>query len=266
MTPLRLAVSIHDVSPATWPLCRRLLAVVERSGCAPCTLLVVPDHHRSGRCDLDRDFVRAIGLRLARGDEVALHGYFHLDDAPLPVSVRAWVRRRLLTAGEGEFAGLAPEEAAARLARGRRLFARLGWPTRGFVPPAWLFGPGQVELLGCAGFAWTSTRDALWDLRAGVTRAAPSLTCSVRSPWRRLASRSWLAIGERLYAGQGLLRVALHPADARHPGVLESWARLLVRLRRAREPLLEGDWTLTSAVSRESARGGSRTGGSPPPS
>ncbi len=244
MSALRLAVSIHDVAPVTWPLCRRLIALVEESGCGPCTLLVVPDYHRSGRCDLDRSFSHAIDRRLSRGDDVALHGYFHWDDAPTALSAQAWFSRRVLTSGEGEFAALERRKAAARLERGRRLFTSLGWPTRGFVPPAWLLGPGLVELLRAAGFAWTSTRDALVDLRDGTGRAAPSLTCSVRSPWRRLASRSWLAIGERVYGSQRLLRVALHPADARHARVIGAWARVLRHLREDREPLLEGDWLL----------------------
>lgn len=240
MSPPALAVSIHDVSPATWAQCRRLLALVAAAGAGPCTLLVVPDYHHAGRCDLERDFVRAISRRLGRGDDVALHGYYHLDDGPAPRSPAAWLRRRVLTAREGEFAALASDEAAARLERGRRLFSALGWPTAGFVPPAWLLGPGQRDLLRAAGFAWTSTRSSLIDLVGGREIRAPTMTCSVRSSARRFASCSWLGIGPRLYAGQGLLRIALHPADARHPGITAAWSRLLAQLLRERSPILEG--------------------------
>jgi hypothetical protein len=243
MTAPRLAVSIHDVAPATWTHCQRLLELVARSFRGPCTLLVVPDYHRSGRCDLDRDFRQAIERRLRRGDDVALHGYFHWDEAPPPRSFGGWIQRRVLTASEAKFAGLAREDAARRLEQGRRLFAAQGWPTRGFVPPAWQFGPGQLELLREAGFGWTTTRETVIDLHSGARCAAPSLTCSVRSPLRRVASFSWLSIGDRLYAGHGRLRLALHPADARHPPVVAAWARLLERLRRNREPQLEGEWS-----------------------
>jgi predicted deacetylase len=242
VTALRLAVSIHDVAPATWRQCADLLGLVARADCGPCTLLVVPDYHRSGRCDLDRDFVRAVTRRLHRGDDIALHGYFHWDDAPAPLTLRGWISRRVLTAHEGEFAALGRDQAAARLERGQRLFQSLGWPTRGFVPPAWLLGPGQAELLRDAGFEWTSTRDSIINLADGSRRPAPSLTCSVRSPLRRWASRSWLSVGQRLYGSHRLLRVALHPSDARHARIMEDWLRLLLGLRRSRLPVLEGPW------------------------
>ena len=79
-----LCIAIHDVAPATWPACARLIAVLDAIGAPPATLLVVPDWHRRGAIDADAAFRRAIDARIARGDEIALHGHVHLDEARAP--------------------------------------------------------------------------------------------------------------------------------------------------------------------------------------
>src|SRR5579884_1177916 len=107
-----LCIALHDVAPATWPHCARWLDLLDALGAPPLTLLVVPNFHGRGRIDRDPAFCRAIERRLAGGDELALHGYDHRDAAPAPRGARAWWRRRVLTAGEGEFAAL--DEAQAR--------------------------------------------------------------------------------------------------------------------------------------------------------
>jgi len=68
-----VCVSVHDVAPATWTQCERLLGMLDAIGPLPVTLLVVPDFHRAGAVDTSAAFIRAIKARLARGDEVALH-------------------------------------------------------------------------------------------------------------------------------------------------------------------------------------------------
>ncbi|HEY6943202.1 DUF2334 domain-containing protein, partial [Dokdonella sp.] len=143
----RLCIAIHDVAPATWPACDRLLALVDALGAPPLTLLVVPDWHRRGAIDADRAFRRAIDARVARGDELALHGLVHLDEATPPRRALDRLRRRVLTAGEGEFAALDEGEALARIDAGLERFSRCGWAARGFVAPAWLRGAGTRAAL-----------------------------------------------------------------------------------------------------------------------
>ena len=43
-----LCIALHDVAPATWPRCERLLAMLDGIGARAVTLLVVPDFHRGG--------------------------------------------------------------------------------------------------------------------------------------------------------------------------------------------------------------------------
>ena len=252
MTP-RLCIAIHDVAPATWPACERLLALVDAIGAPPLTLLVVPDWHRCGPIDADPAFRRAIDARVARGDELALHGLVHLDEAGPPHGVLDRLRRRVLTAGEGEFAALDEAEASARIDAGLQRFARCGWSAQGFVPPAWLAGDGARTALARTALRWTSTHGTLEDVRRRWRLAAPALGASARSSWRRRASRAWLPLAARAWQAAPLLRVALHPADATHADLIDGWRRVLAALLARREALTKSAAIAHAGVACEMA-------------
>ena len=73
-----LCVVLHDVAPATLPACDRMLRAIEEvSYDVPLTLLAVPRYHCDPPSAFFGDWLRG---RSARGDEIALHGYTHLDD------------------------------------------------------------------------------------------------------------------------------------------------------------------------------------------
>ncbi|HXQ64170.1 MAG TPA: polysaccharide deacetylase family protein, partial [Steroidobacteraceae bacterium] len=236
------AVSVHDVAPATWPDCARLLELL-----APLevrtTLLVVPHYHGGCRADADPGFATALRERVVDGDEVVVHGYYHRDTGPVPRSPLDWGRRRLYTAREGEFGALADDEALARLRAGRDMIAAMGFEPRGFVAPAWLLGPGAWRALRASGFHYTCTRDALVPLAGAPARrvAAPSLVYSARSRLRRAVSKRWNTQRLRSLSAAPRVRAALHPADARHPAVLGHWRELLEQLAGARRPALESE-------------------------
>jgi predicted deacetylase len=238
-----VCIALHDVAPATWPQCSRLLTMLRELGDPPLTLLVVPDYHGGGRIDRSREFVRAVEQRIGRGDELALHGYDHLDHAPAPRTPAAWLRRRVLTASEGEFSELACAEARTRIDRGLEIFERLGWQADGFVAPAWLASAGTRAALRQFSLRYTSTHTQLIDLRHDRHHRAPCLTASPRSAWRRRASQLWLATTEILTAQSPLIRIGLHPADALHADLIDCWRGLLTRLLRQRTAL-----TKTQAV------------------
>lgn len=233
------SVSIHDVAPATWQACRELLALVECFA-VPASLLVVPHYHGGTRADADQPFAAALRARLARGDDIVLHGYYHHDDGPAPRGVAEWLRRRVYTASEGEFDALDANTARQRLVAGCQCFARLGLPPPlGFVAPAWLLGHGAREALAGSDFRYTSTRDSLIRIADGALIAAPSLVTATRSTWRRLASIAWLRARLAALAERPLIRVALHPADARHADILALWKATLAQLSATRRPVLE---------------------------
>ena len=220
-----LCVSLHDVAPATWQYCEHVLDAVREVADIRMTLLVVPAYH--GQCSAQPEFERAMGARQARGDELALHGYFH-SDPHVPSDLVDWARRRIYTAGEGEFCGLSEDEARERLTLGTRWFEANAWSLSGFVAPAWLLGPGAWKALRARrDLQYTSTLTKLFVLPEGQAIDAPCLTYSVRSAWRRPTSIVWNTMLSRVTRTCEMLRIGLHPYDAESRSVRRSWQRLL---------------------------------------
>lgn len=241
-----LAVVMHDVAPATLPAVERVLALLrEREPALPVTQLVVPRWHGQPSTP---QFDRWLDEAAARGDELVLHGYTHRDDGR-PRGLVDLLRRRVYTAGEGEFAALDARDAARRLRQGRLWFAAGGWPLHGFVAPAWLMSEGTWEALADAPFDYTCTLRRLVSLPGRRAWRCRSLVYSTRAAWRRAASCAWNAGLARLQRQAPLLRLELHPPDADHAAVRQSWSGLLdAALRDGRQPL-----TLHAAV-RQLAR------------
>ena len=224
-----LCVSIHDVAPHTWPLCKRLLQAIHAVAPIPTTFLVVPAYHHLPVANpglYDRD----LELRLAKGDELALHGYTHLDEAPPATAWRQRFRREIVTLREGEFAALDANQARRRLALGLEWFARRGWPVCGFVAPAWLMGAGGVQALTEFPFQYTTSFSAFHLLRHGIAVAAPSLVYTARNPAGRWFSQHWTSLRAQLQSEAPLVRLALHPNDANFPALLYHCQRLIERL------------------------------------
>jgi predicted deacetylase len=238
-----LCVSIHDVAPSTLPACKTIADAVARlDPRLPLTLLVVPRYH--GETRVTSSFADWIAERLARGDELALHGWTHRDEANAPRAL-GFLARRIYTAGEGEFSALSREDAAARIGQGRLWFAEHGWRAEGFVAPAWLASPGTWDALRDFDFLYTTTLSRFHVLRHGIALRAPSVVYSTRSAWRRSASRAWNAGVARASTEMQLVRVGFHPADAAYPQVMSHALSLLGRLSGDRVALTKSAFART---------------------
>jgi predicted deacetylase len=165
-----LCVSIHDVAPATWSDCLRLVEAVRAVADIPLTWLVVPHYHF--RPEQSPAMEACLNVALERGDELALHGYSHLDTEAGSGGLRARFLRNVYTRREGEFAALTEAEARRRLELGLDWFAARGWTPTGFIPPAWLLGEGAWRALRDAPFAYTTTFSHFHCLRGGAQRRA----------------------------------------------------------------------------------------------
>jgi len=245
-----VAVVLHDVSPSTWNACERLLDLVasvdER---IPATLLVVPRYHGAPPFTRDLQFRGAIDSRLSRGDEIALHGYTHVDDGARPDSIRGWFARRVLTAGEAEFATLGANAARERIERGLALFDACGWRPAGFVPPAWQISPAALSCLTeFPVLRYTSTLRFLSSLHPRSSFAIPCLGFSSRTRVRRLMSIAWNRVRCAQVEPAPLLRIALHPADAQHADTASAWRELL------RQVMCERVAVTKSALLQSAAR------------
>lgn len=217
---------LHDVAPETWPDYQPFVEAVDALGQIPMTLLVVPDFHKRNALDRAPDFCRTMNQRLERGDELALHGYYHADDGPPPRSPRDYFMRRIYT-WEGEFYALSEQQAMQRLAAGIELFEQQDWPLSGFVAPAWLMSEGTRRALSQSPLSYTSDPQHLYRLPDFTQVPAPGLVWSARSAWRRGFSRlvsSWRTVQLQQAT---TLRLGLHPVDMRHRFSRDYWLQTL---------------------------------------
>jgi hypothetical protein len=241
---MKLLVSLHDVTPfhaARLALAERVLAdlAIRRM-----TYLLVPRFH--GLWDVCGDEAFRRWCRAARPFEVewALHGFEHREPAGAkpPSGLAARLKRRYLTAGEGEFLALDEGEAAERLERGRAAFHDcLGREPQAFVAPAWLFRPDLLPQLRGAGFQITEDHRYLYDLTRGRRLDCPVITWATRSLVRRVGSRVVNRALARRWQDVPLLRIALHPFDFTEPETVRAIVGALRTALADREPVLAGN-------------------------
>jgi uncharacterized protein len=240
-----LCVSIHDVAPATWPDCLRLVQAVREVADIPLTWLVVPHYHF--RPERSPAMEACLDVVLERGDELALHGYSHLDTEANGGGLARRFLRNVYTRKEGEFAALTEAEAQRRLQLGLAWFAERGWTPNGFVPPAWLLGKGAWNALRASDFAYTTTFSHFHCLRDGAGQASrhsvlsPSLVYAARNRGGRLLSPRVADATARMLEKSPLVRFSLHPPDARYPELVRHAQRVLERLLAQREAVTKDE-------------------------
>ncbi|MFI8223936.1 DUF2334 domain-containing protein [Pseudomonas sp. NPDC085632] len=233
---------LHDVAPSTWADYQPFVAAVDALGQVPMTWLVVPDFHRHNALNAHPAFRRLLDERVARGDELALHGYFHDDQEPGPTTPRDWFMRRVYT-HEGEFYRLSRESALARLRAGIDVFQRCNWPLHGFVAPAWLMSDGTRQALRELPLSYTSDPQHLYRLPEFTAINAPGLVWSARSAWRRGLSKLVCEQREQRWCQAPVIRLGLHPVDMRHHFSRDYWLKTLERLlAEGRVPMTKIDW------------------------
>jgi len=245
LRPLACVV-VHDVADATLAACERLHAAVAAVAAVPVTWLAVPRYHHDRPTPVLEQWLDA---RSRAGDELALHGWTHLDEGA-PRGLVDRLRREVYTRREGEFWALDADEAARRIVAGRAWFAAHGWPLAGFVAPAWLLGPGAWRAVRLQPLQYTATLRHL-HLLPGLERiTSQSVVYSTSSAWRRASSVAWARVVAAQARRNSLLRLELHPRDADHAGVRRSWQRLLERALHEREAV-----TVAHACARLRAAG-----------
>jgi predicted deacetylase len=255
-----LCVSIHDVAPATWSDCLRLVEAIRAVADIPLTWLVVPHYHF--RPERSAAMEAGLDAALARGDELALHGYSHLDTAANGGGLRARFLRNVYTQREGEFAALDRDEAQRRIELGLEWFGARGWTPTGFVPPAWLLGEGAWQALRESPFTYTTTFSHFHCLQGGVKPLlSPSMVYAARNRSGRWLSPRVADATAAMLARSKLVRFSLHPPDARHPGLVRHIQQALERLLEQRTAVTKAECAqrLTSTApnirSRASSRG-----------
>nr|WP_308633105.1 polysaccharide deacetylase family protein [Massilia norwichensis] len=261
-----LCVSIHDVAPATWPDCLRLVQAIRAVADIPLTWLVVPHYHFRP----ERSVAMEAGLdaAMAHGDELALHGYSHLDTEANGGGLRARFLRNVYTRREGEFAALSLIEARRRLALGLEWFGARGWTPTGFIPPAWLLGEGAWQALRESPFDYTTTFSHFHLLRGGpgsIERVkSPSMVYAARNRSGRWLSPKVADATAAMLKDSPLVRFSLHPPDARYPELVRHTQRVLERLLAQRSAVTKAECARRLSGKEAGTGAGTLTNGGDP--
>jgi predicted deacetylase len=225
-------------------------AELRKLGVTRLSHLVIPDHHRKAPLAGDPFLLEWLREREIGGDEMVLHGYYHLREQPARKE-SAWDRlvTRSYTAGEGEFYDLPAPAARERLERGLADLRAAGLAPEGFIAPAWLLGEAAESAVRDLGLRYTTRIGYVRDYAAGRDYAAQSLCWSVRSAWRRQASLRW---NDYLLAREHrapLVRIGLHPVDIAHPQIWAQIRRLVQSALESREPRTYAEFCRTHGKS-----------------
>ncbi len=196
-----IAVSIHDVEPATFDRCALIRDWLDDHGIDKATLLVIPARDMHPFQDRRPELAEWLAERVQLGDCVAQHGFQHRT-------------------GRAEFAGLDDAETKRVVDAGHRLLHLAGVEPRGFVAPAFAYTDALRRVLA-ARYDWWASLSRLWRDHGRQSLFAPALTFG--SPL--------LVRAGGLLAGP-LLRLDLHPTDLDHPARIGAIESVLKRAQR----------------------------------
>ena len=242
-----LAVAIHDVEPRTFARSLEIRSWLEDHCVGRVTLLVIPaaDLHPIGA--RAPDLAAWLRRRVAGGDAVAQHGLVHRAAGTPP-----WPRSALAAWQGGaaaEFPGLTREDAACRVATGRRLLREIELEPRGFVAPGYAYTRALRGILAESHEWFADIRTVRFrhgDIRAHALCLGSStkLKRALSPPIIRNAAR---------FSGE-LMRIDIHPADFDQPGHIATLELLLERAQ-DRTPVTYDDLSSKQRVGRPTGLG-----------
>lgn len=232
-------VSIHDVTPANAIEVELALERCTLAGVKP-ALLVVPNFHGGWPLDEHPDFCARLVKLQEEGHEIYLHGYFHKaymgaavgNETPSRASngVRKFALQNLASNSEAEFGDQPAPVLRKRLEDGEEMLRKVGLRIDGFIAPAWMMPRWMHDILAERGYRFTEDHLRVYDPKARKARASVVLNYASRTPGRLATSVAWCRIAKRAKRFVPA-RIAIHPADMRHPllrhevdGLLE-WGR-----------------------------------------
>ncbi|HTQ67783.1 MAG TPA: DUF2334 domain-containing protein [Solirubrobacteraceae bacterium] len=251
-----IAVSLHDVEPATWERCALIRDWLDDHGVDRVTLLVIParDLHPLG----ERSPGMSAWLRERReaGDSIAQHGFLHDRlgaSPPAGRGLRGLGRRR------NEFSGLDEREARRAVDAGWRVLKLAGSEPDGFVAPGYTYTRELLRVLPLR-FRWWATLLHVRSCAAGPapldsldSGLAPAWGASSRGRLGDVLAPSLIRAGGRL-AGNAL-RVDLHPRTLQRPREMLALESLLARESPRRRAVTLGEVSYPRALKIEGANG-----------
>jgi predicted deacetylase len=201
-------VSVHDVMPSTFSRVERILAVLEKVGVPPASLLVVPGK------DWSLDGIAALRSLANLGHPLAGHGWIHKATSGSR-SLYHRVHSLLISRNEAEHLSLPPEDLADLVRQCHEWFPGVGLPTPDlYVPPAWALGSLTTDHLRELPFRWYEVLRGYLDVQKGERRWLPLVGFEADTSFRQWSLRLWNQLNALLATGGvGPLRISIHPDD-----------------------------------------------------
>lgn len=212
----RLLVSVHDVSQGTLEAAQAWARDLDGIG-VPVTFLAVAGPFRGPMLSPEGQAACWLRDRQLQGDEVAVHGWSHAEQA----GSQGWrgALARPLARGAAELAAVGELEARRILERCVLTLAAAGIRPVGLTPPGYLLSPGGRAAARHVGLRYTASHLAVHDALEGRTERIPAFC---HRPGTRLerAGAALLADAVAVMARAGRsVRVGLHPDDLERPGL-----------------------------------------------
>ncbi len=248
----RIAVSLHDIEPATFARCALIRDWLDDHGVDRVTLLVIPARDLHPLAERSPELRSWLVERSAAGDEIAQHGFQHerTSRGRFPTS-------RARRDRAPEFVGMSVEEARRAIDAGWRLLKLAGLEPSGFVAPGYAYTRALRRSIPRR-FRWWADRLRLYPAQsplapaprtdAAVTRVlAPAWGVSSEDHVRRAVSP--LAVRASSLLGARTLRLEVHPSDLDHPRHMLALEWVLRRAGQRRDAI-----TYQDLLPGESAR------------
>lgn len=246
----KILISLHDVTPYHLLRLQKAERILTQWGVPKISYLFIPNYHRKNH-HLDKiilsTFKQWTGENRAFAVQWLLHGYYHLETSKntlelnnkvsLPSGKR--LKRKFLTANEGEFLTLLPPEIRTRVQEGKSIFIDFFHCSPDvFIAPAWLFNEYLFPILKDHRFRITEDHTFIYLLQENKKIPAPVITWATRTRLRKFLSQIGCPILNRWWSGKNLMRIALHPYDFDHPATINSIEKVIKDALNKRKPIL----------------------------
>jgi uncharacterized protein len=229
----KIAIAIHDVSPAHAEEVRYLLDACDAMGARPLVLKVIPNE--AGRYDI-RDypeFAQMLAREALAGSEIVLHGYTHQVASPIRGLGLQQLRGRLFAGSVAEFLTLDRRQLRERLRAGLGILRDVGLDPHGFCAPGWLASSYLPRQLRDCGLQYYLTMAAVHDVLDGRRVLTPWTGYMGADPVQERLVRLGGAVITALAKRSPVIKVFLHPQGAhesaacshilqRIPGLIEN--------------------------------------------
>ncbi len=236
-----LLVTLHDVAPNHLERLEKADAMFTRLGIHKVQYLFVPEFHGRYRASEYPEFLDWCRQKRSMMFSWALHGYYHLERHPddsigVPLGFKDRLKRKFLTAGEGEFLSIDSALQKKRLAAGMEEFAKCIPKSKleGFVAPAWLFRKNLLGLLQEAKLPFTEDHTFIYNVVRNLKIPAPVITWATRTSLYKYGSLLVCPLRAWWFNNEPVLRMALHPHDFDHIETVMSIEQLLRKLSKER--------------------------------